>query len=126
VPQLTAGSEPEAFPVLRLTTPAADGPAPKRVPLFSIDDTEYTMLADPTASLALRFLRTQQRSGLDAGLEFAMEHMVSAGAYDALLNYEPLTRDQFAQVTKVVLDTLLGTLEDPKDGSQDAPPGSAG
>jgi hypothetical protein len=119
--------EPEdgAFPVLRLKT-SANGHAPKRVPLFSIDDTEYTMLAEPTASLALRYLRTQQRNGLDAGFEFAMEQMVGDGAYDALLNYEPLTRDQFAQVSKVVIDTLLGALEAPKDSSGSEPPRSAG
>lgn len=130
VPQLTVepedGDGDRAFPVLRLKT-SANGKVPaKRVPLFSIDDTEYTMLAEPTASLALRYLRAQNRSGLDAGFEFAMEQMVGDGAYDALLNYEPLTRDQFAQVSKVVIDTLLGALETPKEDSGSEPPRSDG
>jgi hypothetical protein len=123
--QLTVEPEDGAFPVLRLKT-SANGHVPKRVPLFSIDDTEYTMLAEPTASLALRYLRTQQRQGLDAGFEFAMEQMVGDGAYDALLNYEPLTRDQFAQVSQVVIDTLLGALEAPKDASPNEPGKSPG
>jgi hypothetical protein len=124
-PQLTVEPDDGAFPVLRLKT-TANGHAAKRVPLFSIDDTEFTMLAEPPASLALRFLRRQQRDGADAGFEFAMEHMVGPDAYDALLNYEPLTRDQFAQVSKVVIDTLLGALETPKDSSESGSPRSAG
>ena len=39
------------FPILRLKTTTSSRAKAKRVPLFYIDDTEYTMLAEPPGSL---------------------------------------------------------------------------
>jgi hypothetical protein len=109
-------AEASGFPVLRLTTSANGHAREKRVLLFSIDGTEYTMLAEPGAGLALRYLDKIEEDGPNAGFKFGMEAMIGAEAYQALLTYPDLTRAQFRQVSKVVTDTLLGALEeeDPK------------
>lgn len=113
-----AGDTEPAFQPLRLKAPGKNeqnGHEDKRVPLFYVGDREYTMLAEPRTNLALQYLRRLGQYGYDHALDFAFSVMVGPDGYDALLSCDDLTKEQFWQVVKVVRETLLGPLEDPKD-----------
>jgi hypothetical protein len=111
-PQPVTQAPSNGFPILRLKTTTPSRGKAKRVPLFYIDDTEYTMLAEPPAALALQYLDLVQRQGPDVGFNFAMDQMIGAEAYQELIHYDALTKDEFTQVAKVVTDHLLGALQD--------------
>jgi hypothetical protein len=113
--------------VLRFSS-SSDKPQ-EREPLFYIDDTEYTMLVDPPASIALTASRllSDERRHLEAlgadpleafraasGLSqnYVMTEMLGEDGYAALCGCKTITPAEIRQVMQVVSERAQGALED--------------
>lgn len=93
---------------------SADDPEeapPERVPLFSIGDEVYTMLADPPLTLALEARNVGYERGDGYAEIFVMREMLGLDAYRALLANRSLKGAQLAAITARVSRRLFGVLE---------------
>jgi hypothetical protein len=102
-------SSPE---VIRISSDDVDE---SRVPLFYIDGTEYTMLANPSASLALEYLDFAKSGDQEAAQVFMMTEMIGEDGWQALKGCRALKGADLRRVMQVVNKTLMGALETPKD-----------
>ncbi|MGW2371659.1 hypothetical protein [Kitasatospora sp. NPDC001683] len=110
-PAPTAPAEP-AFEVLRLTTtPQVDE---ERVPLFYIDDVEYTIPARPRMNIALQYMHLAKDSGDAVAADFLLGSLLGEEGYRALREYDQLTPEQFQQITAIATRQTMGALELPK------------
>ncbi|MGA5820806.1 hypothetical protein ACPC54_23435 [Kitasatospora sp. NPDC094028] len=109
VPSVSAGPE---FEVLRLTT--TPQVAERRVPLFYIDDTEYTIPARPRMNIALQYMHLAKDQGDAVAADFLLGSLLGEEGYRALREYDQLTAEQFQQITTVASRLTLGALELPK------------
>ena len=113
--------------VLRFSS-SSTGPE-EREPIFYIDDTEYTMLADPPASIALTASRllSEERGHLEAlGAEpleafraasglaqnYVMTEMLGQDGYAALCGCRTIKAAEMRRVMEVVSERAQGALED--------------
>lgn len=102
--------------VLRLTTKKDDG-APqkeKRVPVFYIDDTMYTVPAEPGAEIGLKMLELLEHRGQEAAMYYMLTTMLGQDGYKALMTYKNLPPTAMAQVIKRINEIANGALEGPK------------
>jgi hypothetical protein len=84
----------------------------ERIPVFSIDGTEYTMPAHIPASTALRVLDMMRRMGQEAAVSWLLEEALGEEAYEALLNCKSLKPKQLQAVMAVVQDHFMGAIEE--------------
>jgi hypothetical protein len=105
---------PEAdFEMIRLvSSPEAERP---RVPLFSIDDTVYSIEAKPGMNIALEALHLFRTGGELAAIDFLLNRLLGDAGYRALREYDELTPAQFMQIGEIAMRITLGGLELPKD-----------
>ncbi|MFE2407126.1 hypothetical protein ACFXDE_02145 [Kitasatospora sp. NPDC059408] len=110
-PAPLAPAEP-GFEVLRLTTaPRADE---KRVPLFYIDDVEYTIPARPRMNVALQYMHLAKDQGDAVAADYLLGSLLGEDGYRALREYDQLTPEQFQQITAIATRQTMGALELPK------------
>jgi len=95
---------------VRLVTGSAP-PAPN-VELFSLDGVSYTIPAKPRVNLALRYLWHSKQYGDDRAAAELLESLLGAEGFEALMNYDDLTGDQFEAIMRVATRYTLGALED--------------
>jgi hypothetical protein len=96
-PRLTSSSEPV-----------------ERVPLFYIDDVEYSIAAQPGVNIALRYLRQFRTQGETVAIGDLLERLLGADGYQALMDYDALKMEQFQQICGIAVQLTLGALEAPK------------
>jgi hypothetical protein len=97
------------FEILRLTTTGTE--AQKRVPVFTIDDEEYTVWVNPGPAWGLRCLKVVRENGQAAAVQFAMEELLGPEAYEALSSHDELTEDELGQVIGIVTRIMAGAAE---------------
>lgn len=103
--------DPGGIPVLRLTTVGVEE---TRVPLFYIDDREYSVSSKPGLNVALKFLSIARAQGEGMAIDYALGKLLGPEGYSALLDYDELTPDQLKQIMDVVQKLVMGALEIPK------------
>jgi hypothetical protein len=106
--------------ILRLTT-SGKGAARKRVPLFYIDDVEYTTELHPSPARGLKYLHLLRTEGTDVATQYMLETLIGAEGYEALMEYEDLTDEQLEQVVTAASKILLGAVEGPKEPPKKQP-----
>lgn len=85
-----------------------------RVPLFAIDDKEYTVPIRPPVSLALKYLRTLKDRGTSVAVALILEELLGADGYEALCNYPDLEPEEFEAVAKAAITITLGAMNSGK------------
>jgi hypothetical protein len=100
----------QIVPAIRLDS-KAPRPETKRVPLFYIDDTEYTVPAKPSPTVGLKYLRLLAREGEGQANEFLLRSLLGEKGYVALMNYTALTEEQFDQVMERAVSIATGPKE---------------
>lgn len=100
--------------IIRFTTEDPEERAEKRSVLFSIDDSEFTVLDNPPASLGLEYLDVSRKLGPLAAVSWAMEAMLGRDGYAALKAFKGITPGGLQRVVEVVTEKILGSLDDPK------------
>lgn len=96
-PRLTSSSEPA-----------------RRVALFYINDTEYTVTTRPGVNVGLKYLHLNRTQGEAIAFDYLLEKLLGAEGYQALMDYDDLTQEQFQQICEVAAKLTLGALEAPK------------
>ena len=107
-----AAADPRADgggPVVLVTGSAPEAPS---VELFSLDGVAYTIPAKPRVNLALRYLWHAKQYGEDRAAAELLEALLGAEGFEALMNYDDLTGDQFEAIMRVATKYTLGALED--------------
>lgn len=112
VSPLDPGSTGE-FEVLRLTR--STDQTEERVPLFYIDDVEYTVLKRPHANVGLKMLDLLRTQGEPAAQAYVLSKLLGPDGYAALLDYDELEPEHYAHICKVAARLALGSLELPKE-----------
>jgi hypothetical protein len=100
-------------PAVRLSSTAEREPV-KRVPLFYIDDDEYTVPAKPRPGIGLRYLWILRHQGEEQATAYILEAQLGTKGYQALMNYKDLTQAEFNQVLQRAIQLATGNLELPK------------
>jgi hypothetical protein len=98
---------------VRLST-NSEAPPEERVPLFYIDDVEYTAPKQFTASFALRYVNVVVNRGIDAGVAWLLENGLSPGGYQALLTHDQLEPEQLAVIVSHLQEMVAGAMDVPK------------
>jgi hypothetical protein len=111
-----AAIQPPQPAVLRFTS-VADEPE-EREPLFYIDDTEYTMLKNPSSTIgqeALHILAENGGSPLGQVMadDYVMTKMLGEEGYAALRACKTIKAADLAHLKQVVSQKALGALEGP-------------
>lgn len=101
------------FEVLRLTR--SPDRTEERVPLFYIDDVEYTVVQRPHANVGLKMLELLRTQGEPAAQAYVLGKLLGPEGYAALLDYDDLTTEHYAHICKVAARLALGSLELPKE-----------
>ena len=100
-----------SYAVLELSS--EDVVSGERIPLFSIDGTEYTMPAEVPGYVGLEVVELWATEGEAAGTRWLMRELLGGEGYDALRTCRTITKAQMRQVTKILVQHALGD-EDPK------------
>lgn len=93
------------------STPVADR---QMVDLFSIDGTVYQMPVKIGANIALGYMRYARTHGQEAAMGWALEQVLGADAYTALMACPDLEAEDLEAVMKAVHDNVMGAVEAPK------------
>ena len=96
-------------PVVLVTGSAPEAPS---VELFSLDGVSYTIPAKPRVNLALRYLWHAKQYGEDRAAAELLESLLGAEGFEALVNYDDLTTEQFDAIMAAATKYTLGALED--------------
>jgi hypothetical protein len=105
------GSNATEFEPPRLTTSTEP---PDRVTLFYIDDREYSVTLKPGVNVGLRYLHLVRTVGENQAMDYLLEKLLGSEGYQALMDYDDLTSEQFQQICEVASKLTLGALEPPK------------
>jgi len=103
----------QEYEVLRLTSEQEPEPE-KRVPLFFLDDVEYTVVSNPPPTVGLRYLHILATEGEGQASFYLLSKMLGADGYEALMNYESLTQEQYDKVLEAAVTISVGKKERPK------------
>jgi hypothetical protein len=90
----------------------------KRVPLFTIDGTEYTVPAKPRPNIGLKYLWDLKIKGEEIAKADLLAAMLGEDGFAALSNFEDLTADDLEAVMKAVEDIALGEPEKGTPGAK--------
>jgi hypothetical protein len=100
-----------SYAVLKLSS--GDAVNEDRIPLFSIDGTEYTMPAEPLGYIGIEATHLWATESPAAATDWLMTEMLGEEGFTALRTCKTITRAQYNQVVKIVVDHVYGD-EDPK------------
>lgn len=102
---------------VELVTAPDTGVAPELVELFTLDGRVFSIPAKPRVSVALRYLWHARQYGEDRAAAELLEALLGAEGFEALVNYDDLTAEQFQAVLDAAQKVTLGALEDAKGNS---------
>jgi hypothetical protein len=88
----------------------ADGPV-ETEPLFYIDDVEYTIPVEISAGFALRYLEIAADEGENAAELYLLKGVLGEDGFAALRDAQMVTFAQFQQISTIIMERTLGTLE---------------
>jgi len=83
-----------------------------RVPLFYIDDTEYTIPNEVDMVIALRYAEVTTVEGQEAALVGLFKEVVGEEAWAALLAYKGMAKDELIQLLESVNEHVMGALQE--------------
>jgi len=109
----TAISTAPELGVLKLST-KAEAPEVEMIPLFVIDDVEYKVPVEPSPRIGLRYLHILSTDGEEKAAYYMLTKMLGEEGYEALMNYEQLTQDQYDFVLTAAIRIATGKTERPK------------
>jgi hypothetical protein len=105
------GNGNRSYVVLELSS--ADVVSDERIPLFTIDGTEYTMPAEAPGYIGIEATHLWATESPAAATDWLMSEMLGDEGFTALRTCKTITRAQYQQVVKIVVDHVYGE-EDPK------------
>lgn len=85
-----------------------------RIPLFSIDGTEYTMPAEVAGNVSLQVTDIWATDGEAAGTKWLMIELLGDEGYAALRTCKTITKAQMRQVIQIMVRHALGDEDGPK------------
>jgi|SRR5579872_5505107 len=109
----SAPDEPEGTTYLRLSS-KDKGEDVEMVTLFEIDDVKYEVPQNPSPTVGLRYLHILNDEGEQKAAYFILTKMLSEEGYEALMNYEQLSQDQYDFVLTAAVRIATGKTERPK------------
>lgn len=83
----------------------------ERVTVFSIDDVDYTVPANPRPNVSLRFMRNIKNHDENYAMAQLMEDMLGVDGWDALCDFDALTDDELTQIMDLVQELAMGGAE---------------
>jgi hypothetical protein len=82
-----------------------------RIPVFAIDDAEYTIASKVKPNVALRLLHVQRLQGPEAFADLLLQTMLGDDGYEALMNFDDLTDEQLGSVFEAAMKVVGGQME---------------
>jgi hypothetical protein len=101
--------------IVRFSEEAPEERAEHRSVLFTIGETEYTVLDNPDAGMGLEYLDIGRKLGPFAASSWAMETMLGSDSYAAMKACKGLTTKGVQRVLEVCVEKLIGSLNVPKE-----------
>lgn len=95
---------------------ADDDVEEKRVPLFYIGDTEYTIPEEIPKGVALQYLRHASEVGHELATAPLLIRVLGEDAYMALEQSKAMTGDQLEKIVDIIIKLALGKQEEGKEG----------
>lgn len=83
----------------------------KRVPLFYLDDVEYTVPEKARPNILIKYLNNVKEEGVDTAIAIAMHDLLGPEAMKALEESEAVTDDHMFDIMNVVEDILMKSME---------------
>jgi len=80
--------------------------------IFTIDDVDYFMDAEPSPALALRMLEMAELNGEAAAMSYVLAEVLGPEGHTALKNCDSLTKAQLEAILEIVGDHVMGALDD--------------
>jgi hypothetical protein len=102
-----------SVPVIRLRKDA-EVEEGEREALFYLDEEEFTVPKHPSPRVGLRFLYLLGTEGEGQANYFLLTELLGLKGYRALMNYKPLTQDQFDQIMDLAIKISTGQGKGPK------------
>ena len=97
---------PPAAPLLVIgQTPPEE---PRYEVLFHLDGTDYEMLVNPAPADMNHYLHLSRTDGINVAFDWAMEFMLSEGAYEVLRTDRRVSKDDFRRLSVIIVQTLMG------------------
>jgi hypothetical protein len=90
----------------------------ERIDLFRIDGTVYTMSVRPKANASLKYAWIAREQGLQAAAGYALEALIGAEGYQALMEFDGLTPEALDQIVSAASKIMAGAAE-PGDDEED-------
>lgn len=94
-----------------LDVPRDGGTEERMVDLFKLDGKTYQIPANPKANIALKFMRNTRKYGDVIASDVLLEELLGTEGYEALVNHDELTSEQFQTVMMIAQKLVLGTME---------------
>jgi hypothetical protein len=110
--------------ILHLST-KDEGEKVEFLTLFTIDEAEFQVPKNPSPTVGLKYLKIMKTEGPQNAAYFMLTSMLGEAGYDALMNYDKLTDDQYNFVLSAALRIATGKTERPK-GTRNRRAGSSG
>ena len=81
--------------------------------LFRLDGKEFRVPAEPKPVVALRYLHGIRKHGPDVAAADLLAALLGEEAWDALVEYDDLTPDEFQAILQAVHSLVAGVMEGP-------------
>ncbi len=96
------------FEPVRIETRSEPVPV-ERVPLFYLDDVEYTVPTVIPRSVSFKVLKTLRASGEAAAGQHALELLLGEEGYEALTSSDDISDEQFEQIMQIAASLVFGS-----------------
>ncbi|WP_328932623.1 MULTISPECIES: hypothetical protein [unclassified Streptomyces] len=83
----------------------------ERIHLFTLNDVEYSIPGELGTNIYLRYM-WDKRSGSEYAEMDLLIAVLGEEAYQALMNYQDLTKEEWNQITGIIRDFAAGTMEE--------------
>jgi hypothetical protein len=107
-PTVAGGFEPLRF--------SSKAPTEERVPIFYIDDDEYTIPKFISKSFSLGVMDRAREVGMEIAVTEAMEELLGEDGYQALLKCPSISDDDWTQFQTIFRDLVFGKPEEQGKG----------
>ena len=91
----------------------------KTLTLFRLNGEDYRVPARPPVALALRFLDDLNRKGEDLAVAAMLPRLLGEDAWQALLQEDDLTMEEFEAIAKAAGNLLMGSVKEGSPGPLD-------
>lgn len=102
-------------PIIKITTSTDSAPEP-REPLFSIDDTEYTVPVEVRATMALEAMERTRTQGEPAATAWLMAELLGEEGWRALRTSRAVSKADLRTIMEICRQKVFGVLEEEGKG----------